>query len=788
MIIKECVKRGLVLLLTMMLCLFAYAAEDAFVVEKIQIEGLQRIKLGTVLNYLPVTRGQTIQPEDSSKIIRALYKTGFFSNVILERHGEDLLIKVIERPTIGSIQVTGNSNISTKAMLDSFKAIGLAEGRVYDVSVLDNVKESLQNQYFDRGNYNAKVTTTVTPISQNRVTITIAINEGGSAKIKQIKIIGNEAYSESKLLGQFSLGESRAWSYFTKKDQYSREKLDADLEKLKSFYMDQGYINFKIDSTQVSLTPDKQNVYIIIHVTEGAQYHLKGFDVAGQIAVPKESVMKIIKLQPGEIFSRRNIAMTTTMIGNFLGDFGYAFASVQPMPVVDEETKTIFITFNVDSGKRFYVRYIYFVGNTKTMDKVLRREMRQMEGAESSLEKVRMSERRLNMLGYFKDVGVKTKPVPGTEDEIDLEFHVTEAPSATVSLSAGYSASQGLLINGGFDQPNFMGTGKTVGFNAEASYYVNSFGAFYFDPMITEDGIGMGVSLSATVTDYDRNNKGKLAPKNQKITSFNMDQYNVNWYFSLPIAEDNSVTAGIGYQVTDLTIKNHASLNLLAFRHRYGEHFQNILLSSGWSYVGLDRPVFPTKGFANFLNGTLAVPVTSESQTYYKANYSAYLYQPLFAGFILNLRGEIGYGNGLFDTDDLPFYENYFGGGIGVQGAVRGYKGYSLGPRDSQGNALGGNFLVDGSIGLIVPLPFAQDTLRTTVFVDAGNVFTDATLYVDPRFKCSGVDSGPIRIAAGIGAEWNSPFGPLVLSLASPLNKEHCDSRETFQFTISRRF
>lgn len=765
------------------------SADESFVIKNIKVEGLQRIALGTVLNYVPVQVGQTIEAGTTANIIRALYKTGFFSHVEIQHLDDNLIIKVKERPTIGSIQITGNSLLGTDVLKDSLKNIGLAQGRVYDKAILDNIQSSLQNQYYDQGHYSAGVTTSVTPESQNRVAISIVITEGSTAKIHHIKIIGNHAFSETKLLRQFALSKAHFWDFFSKKDQYSKEKLDADLETLKSFYLDQGYINFKIDSAQVSITPDKKQVYIVIHITEGPQFRLKGFDLSGQLALPKEDLRRLVAplLIEGEVFSRKQVTQATTVLGDYLGDYGYSFAIIRPLPELDEEKKEVFVNLLVEPGHRIYVRRINFSGNTKTEDVVLRREMRQQEGAIISLEKIKLSEKRLRSLGYFKNVGVNTRRVAEAEDEVDLDFQVIEAASANITAGAGYSDTRKFIFNAGFNQPNFLGTGNSVGLNFAMDRYTNSLSGSYYDPYYTKDGVGRGISLYASTADYVHSN----------VSPYEMDQYGGNVFYSWPLSEHNSMTMGYGYQITNLNIKGNidnlgpnpaatASLELLRFKHQHGEHFRNLLLTTGWSYVNYDRAIYPRRGYGHTTDVLVAIPASSSSLNYYQANYTGRLYQPLFdSDFILTLRGELGYGDGWGDGQ-LPFYQNYRAGGIGVQGELRGFKGYSVGPKDSLGNNLGGNFLVDGTIGLIIPSPIAKDAVRPMLFFDFGNVWTNVTPIVDPRFilGCD-QDPGPLRTSVGLSVEWRSPIGPLIVALAKPLNKQGCDNTETLQFTVS---
>ncbi len=776
LLIKRIVK-AFCLIFLLLTCISAFAMKS-FVVKKIKVEGLHRIQYGTVLNYLPIEPGQELQQGDTAHIIHSLYKAGFFSQVSVSREGNILIIHVKERPTVGHIEILGKTSVTKENLLKSFKSVGLSEGQIFNQSVLDNVRDSIQNRLYERGNYAAKVTTHVKTLSDNRVAVQIRVDEGSAATIKEIKIIGNHDFTDWTLLNKFALSSPRPWALLTKQDKYSREKLDADIERLRSFYMDKGYIEFAIDSVNVSMTPDKKEVYITIYITEGTQYHISGVDIIGQTIIPRETLLEKINYTQGEIFSRKKIAEFNRVLGDYLAEYGYAYATIRPIPEIDHENKTVLVILNIEPGQKYYIRHIYFKGNAKTEDIVLRREMRQEEGAISSLANIRLSERKLNLLGFFKGVNLRPTKVPGTDDQMDLTFEVAEVPSARITAGAGYSDTQGILLNGGFNQTNFLGMGKSIGFNFSTSSYVTKFSFDFFNPYYTEAGIGRGFNIYAKKTDYKRSGI--------EITDYIMDQYGANLSYSLPITEDNNIQFGLGYQRTELHIGGGASLNLQAFEAKNGEDFQNALLSAAWSYVDLDRAMFPTEGYVQNLKALLAAPLTSESLTYYKLHYAGQYYYPFGAsGYILSLRGEAAYGNGLFGTDTLPFYENYYAGGIGVQGSVRGYKGYSIGPIDSKGEILGGNFLVDGTIALIVPQPFARDTLRTSLFVDMGNVYTNADLLVDPvYYPCSGQPSGPLRFSAGIALQWNSPMGPLLISFAKAINEQPCDTLDIFQFTV----
>lgn len=815
------VKSGFIIFLFLFAWMNATYADECFTVKDIQVQGTHRIASGTVLNYLPIQIGQNICKSDSANIIKTLYKTGFFNNINLSEKQGVLIVSVEERPTIGSLQIIGNKAIPTKALLEALKNVDIVEGRVYDVSILDNVKGSLQNQYYNQGNYNAKVDLETTEMSQNRVAIKITINEGEKAKIRQIQILGNEAFSDRTLLRQFKLDRSHVWSFITKGDQYSREKLDNDLQTLKSFYLDRGYVHFDIESIQVSITPDKSDVYIVLRIKEGKQYKIKGYEFDGQLMLPREEYEKLIDLQPGEIFSHKRITHISKKMSEMLGNHGYSLAAVRTIPEIDDEKLEVTIIFIIEPKYMIYVRRINFKGNHKTEDQVLRREMRQQEGAPYDLSKVKLSEHRLNMVRYFKHVDSETKPVPGVEDQVDVNFNVVEGASATFNLAAGYSATNKFLFRGGFEQENFLGTGSSVGVGFNTDKYHTVYSANYFNPYYTVNGIGRGFDFYADVTDYD---------KSEDITAFSSDQYGANVFYSIPVTETDSITLGYGLQLTYLRIPDRApeaeraaaakiclnpagyspeevssacstlnkgsSLELQQFKEQNGTDFKNLMLNAGWRHIDFDRAIFPTRGYGQFVNGKMGIGFGDERLNYYKLSYLGQYYYPIYKGFILSLRGEAGYGNGFAGTQYLPFYENFRAGGIAVQGQVRGFKGYTLGPKDSDGDAIGGNILVDGTLGLIVPLPFAQETLRTTAFIDFGNAYSELSPMIDPIVPFCPMhdaspdcqDAGAIRITTGVALEWRSPIGPLLISVAFPLNKRKLDRTDNPQFTVSTGF
>jgi outer membrane protein insertion porin family len=745
-----------------------YAA-NGFVVQDIKVVGLQRVSTGTVLNYLPVQVGEEINSASTGQIIRSLYETGFFQSVELQRQGNTLIVEV-ERATIGSINVVGNSEIPSDKMKEILKDLGLVQGRVFQRASLERLEKELKQVYNIRGKYNSRVDSTVNELTENRVAITVTISEGRVSRISQIKIIGNHDFSDSELLSELDLSTSGVFTYFTKKDQYSKTAMDASLESLRTFYLDRGYLKFNIISSQVLLSPDKKDVFINIHIEEGPQYHFEGYEIVGRTIVPKEKLENQIKIKPGKVFSRKEVTESISAIGQVLGDEGYGFPTINTEPRIDEEKKTVFIVFQVDPGRHIYVRRINFHGNTKTGDYVLRNIIRQNEGSLLSLHNIKESERQLHLLNYLKNVNVKTTPVPGTNNQVDLDVDVEEAHSAEASASAGYGTN-GPQFNVSFNQYNFMGTGRTVGAGFSASYWGQNYSLNYYNPFYTNTGIGRGVDFYFS----------KVDPQHLDVASYGSDRYGVNIFYNMRLNEYSSLQYGYGYQ--GFYIQSAGIVpQYQNFVDLYGRNFKQIRLNTGWNRNTYDKVPYPTSGTNQQSNFLVALPADHDSFKYYKASYQAKLYYPLPKDFIFTLYGNIAYGN-TFNSEGLPFFENYFAGGIAQPGQVRGYQSYSLGPQDFRNNSLGANFLVNGSIGMALPYPLSRETFRTTLFLDGGNVYAEGT-----PFLLSGTLSGPVRYSAGVAVEWRSPFGPLAFSLAKPLNKQPLDEEEPFQFTVSSSF
>ena len=775
-------KRILILCLTALLLIFSQiVSAESFTVKAIRVRGLQRISLGTVLNYLPIKVGDLLSDQYSAKILRSLYQTGFFEVVSLDRDDSTLVINVIERATIGDIKTSGNKMIPKKKFDELLKQIGLVKGEVFNRSVLERIEKQLKEEYNNLGKYNARVTAEVKPLARERVSVVITISEGKNTRIRQIDIIGAKTFSESTLLKEFKLSTTGIISFFRGTDQYSKEKMEASLEALKSYYMDRGFIKFNIVSTQVSLTPDRKHVYITVKIEEGPRYHFNGFEIQGKTILPKDKLQALVAIKSGDVFSRKVVTDAVTAMGDALGDKGYGFPSIQAKPQIDEIHKTIYITFLITPGHMFYVRRIIFSGNIKTGDYVLRHVIKQQEGALLRVTRVKESERQLRILSFLKDISVKTVPVPGTNDQVDLIFSVTETSSAVLSASAGYSIEQHRFsVNASVTQPNFLGTGSSLGFNFNSSGWGQTYSINYYNPFYKPNGIGRGFNIYYRTT----------TPSKLELADYDTKQLGGGVNYNILMSDTFSFQFGANYEGLELDV-NRGTPPLLRvltaqfanFITRYGDDFKQVLLTGGWQSNSYDQFPFPTHGLHEQLDATLALPGDSSSLYFYKLNFISHWYHPLFAGFIMSAQAAFGYGNGFASTNTLPFYENFFAGGIGTGGQVRGWRSYTLGPKDSFGNSLGGNVLAAGTVDLILPHPLSQESFRTSVFFDAGNTWT----YNIPT-GLAGTNAGPLRYSVGVGVTWHSPLGMLMVSFAEPLNKRAGDKEQNIQFTMSSGF
>jgi len=754
-------------------CLFLLAvcfastsfSAEPFVVKDIRLEGLQRISAGTVFNYLPIKVGDRVDSQRTGEALRALYKTGFFRDVRIEREGDSLVVFLHERPSIASIEFTGNKELSTENLLESLQQEGFAQGRVFNRSTFDQVEQELRRTYFAVGKYGVKITSTITPLERNRVGILFDISEGAVATIKQINVVGNLAYDNDDLVDLFTLETTGFWSWITANDQYSKLKLSADLETLRSFYLDNGYINFNIDSTQVSITPDKKDVYITINITEGDQFTVSDIRMAGEILVPQEELFGLVVVEHDSIFSRQKIVETSKNISDWLGNEGYAFANVNAVPEIDDEAKTVALTFFLDPGKRVYVRRVNFKGNTKTEDKVLRREMRQIEGGWISTGAIERSKERLERLGFFEEVNVETPAVPGTTDQVDVNISVKEKSSGSLIIGAGFSQVAGVTINIGLTEENFLGTGNRVSATFNNSDINRTYALGWTDPYITQDGVSLSADIYSRAT-----NAG-----NANLADYDLDELGFRIGTGVPISEFNKIDFGITPQRTEFTPGPDPSTEVSDFATQTGGEYTTYTLSAGWSNDSRDSFLLPTRGSLISLIGDVATP--GGDLTYYKLTFRYQQIIDLTRLFAIRFDTELGYGDGYGDTSELPLTENYFAGGIR---SVRAYEANTLGPRDSKGSPIGGDRKLTGTLELILPLPFIKDSkaFRITTFVDAGNVF-------GPGQKFAFED---LRASVGLSGIWVSPFGPLTVSIGYPFNDQPGDDIQNFQFTLGTAF
>ncbi len=742
-------------------------AFQSFVVGDIRVQGLQRISLGTTLNYLPVRVGETLTPEKASAAVRALFKTGFFEDVKLRREGNVLVIQVVERPSIAKVEFFGNEDLETTDLKNALKQVGLVEGRVFNRSILEQVKQELQRQYFSLGKYSVKIESTITPLPRNRVSVALDIDEGPAAQIRQIEIIGNRAFSDVRLLGEFSLSTPTVFSFIDSSGRFNRQEFLGDLEKLRSFYLDRGYLHFSVDSTQVAISPDKRDIYLTINVSEGNLYHVGKVDLAGEMVVPEAELRARLLVQDGEVFSRRRIVESTTRIAERLAVDGYAFANINAVPKVDEERRIIDLTFFVDPGHRVYVRRINVTGNVKTRDEVIRREIRQMEGGWLSTPLVDRSKIRLQRLGFFDSVNVETPPVPGTNDQVDLNLDVTEGSTGSFSAGLGYGQTQGLLFNLNVTFNNFLGTGNRVSAEMDNSQVNTVYRFSHTNPYFTDDGVSRTYSLHYRATDANAAN----------LAAYTTDTYGAGINFGVPLSEYNRASFGLDFENTRISTSVGVSPDTYTdWLAQNGDSFDTVQFSSSWSYDTRNRAIFADRGVYNLLSASVAVP--GMDLEYYKLAYRLKFYQPLFWGWVGYLGGSLASGDGYGDTTSLPFWENYFAGGVS---SVRGFRANTLGPREAAiDRPIGGSAKVVMNAEVYFPLPFegSSNSTRLSTFVDAGNVFA--------RFD--DIRASDLRVSAGVSVVWLSPVGALTFSWGWPIKAEDDDEKELFQFTIGTGF
>ena len=805
-------KRIAALILLASLAANAYAFEP-FVISDIRIDGLSRIAAGTVYNYLPLNKGDRLTNAEAARAIRALYQTKFFSDVELDRDGNILVIKVVERPSIAKLNIRGNKDIKTDDLKKGLKQTGIAEGETFDRLAIDGVQQELIRQYYNRGKYNVSVEPHVTRLDRNRVAIDIEIREGKAAKIREINILGNHAYTDKQIRDDFESGTPNFMSWYSKNDQYSREKLSGDLEKLQSYYMNRGYADFGVDSTQVTISPDKRNMYIDASIKEGEIYKVTDVKLLGDLILPESAMRQLVFVKEGDIFNRAAIENSSKAIKAVLSNIGYAYAKVTPIPKLDKDKHTVDLTMYVEPGQRVYVRRVIFSGNTKTEDNVLRREMRQLEGSMYSQAAIDRSKIRLQRLGYFKKVDIDKKLVPGSQDQVDVSVKVEEQAAGSMQFGIGYSQYAGIILNASLSQNNLFGSGDSFSVSGSRSTYQTSFGANYYNPYLTDNGIGIGYSVNYSKTDYG----------NTDYANYSTSAKGFSTYLGIPISETDGVRVGLGISSNKVNLfPGYSPRDLIDYQNQLGNKTIHSWTGTlGWNHDTRNGFWAPTRG--GLLQAQADVALPGSTVQYWKLTAEANHYWPIGKGFVLYLDGQVGYGktygkNGISDDQfavlkaateaqrgagyvmpdlrqDFPFFANFSAGGVRD---VRGFQDNTLGPRvcidgsspDARGNCLGaywaqpigGSFKVLGTAELYLPLPFLKDinTARVSLFTDVGNVYRDYQSF----------DASTLRASAGVSLHWQAPIGPLIISLAVPFRSQPSDGHyeERIQFTFGSQF
>lgn len=770
------------------------AHAQGFKIADIRINGLQRVSAGSVFGALPLNVGEQVDDQQLVESTRALFKTGFFQDIQLGRDGDVLLITVVERPSIASIDIEGNKAISTDDLMKGLKQSGLAEGEVFQRATLEGVRNELLRQYVAQGRYSTAVDAEVVAQPRNRVGLKIRIDEGEVAAIKHINVVGNSIFDQAELDDQFTLKTSNWLSFFKNDDKYAREKLSGDLERLRSYYMDRGYINMEILSTQVSISPDKKQVFITVNISEGAKYTVRDITLRGDLKVPEDQIHALLLVQKGQVFSRKLMTSTSDLITRRLGNEGYTFANVNAVPVPSKDGNTVDIEFVVDPGKRAYANRINFRGNTKTEDQVLRREMRQMEGGWASTYLIDQSKTRLERLGYFKEVNVETPAVAGVDDQVDVNYSVEEQSSGSITASVGFAQSAGLILGGSITQNNFLGTGNSASLGLTRSEYQSKYNIGFTDPYFTKDGVSLGYNAFYNKTDYnDYYDDG--------VSYYSINSYGAGATLGYPINETSRISFGLTAQHDSIEPGTYSADEIYDFIDREGKEFTNFKANLGWSESTLNKGILATRGYAQNLN--LMVTVPGSDLSFYKIDYTGQTFLPVSASTSLRFHTKLGYGNGYGSTDGLPFYENYTAGG---EGTVRGFESGTLGPRntpatgtyssagqayysDRDTEALGGNIMITGGVEYLFPMPFIKDnkSLRTSLFWDVGSVYSDKC-YLSTTTGCDGVDLSQMASSVGVGVTWYSPMGPLSVNLALPIRKPDDAETQVFQFSMGQTF
>ena len=794
---------------------FNLASFDEFLVSDIRIIGLQRVSTGSIFNVIPISVGDKIDTRKSNDIVRSLFSTEQFDDIQIGKDGNTLVITVIERPSISSIDISGNKALKTEQLLESLDGVGINEGEVYKRSTLEKVKSELVRSYASNGRYGAGVEIREVPKPRNRIEINIEVDEGKSAKIEKINIIGNETFSDEDLLDSFELSEGSFFSFLSNDNQYSREKLVGDIESLESYYRDRGYLKFSIESSQISLSRDKKSIFITHNINEGDKYTIDEVDVIGDIPFEEEVYKEIINSLKDQTYSQAQVTSIEEFFVNILGNRGYAFAEVTGNTEIKEDSNLVKLIFSVLPGNRTYTRKILFTGNLVTQDNVLRREMRQFEGAWSSNNNIEAGKVRLERLGYFKEVNVETIPVVGTDDQIDVVYSVEEETTGSVGGNIGYS-DFGLMLGFNLQEKNFFGSGNTVGIGINKNIYSEMYNISYMNPYATKDGVSLGYNVYFRETDYGEFN----------VANYLTNSHGLGAQFGYPISDISRLGFSLTYDKTDIDIGTLPAREIYDFVSAEGRVFETLSGQFSWQRITLNRGLFPTNGSSTGV--TLSLTIPGSDLNYYRLNLRQRFYRPISENFVFGFQGELGYLDSYGDTEETPFFQNFYAGG---PRSLRGFESNTLGPRttdapcyefnyeeetcpnlidiDGDGeldtpyynpyaNAtsrsryrdrpIGGNIKVEGSLQLIFRLPFIEDqrSIRSAFFFDFGNVFSDNCK--DYQINCFKPSIDDLRYSYGIGITWITGFGPLSLAIAKPTNAGPQERTEEFQFTVGNVF
>lgn len=744
----------------------AFADWDPFVVDSIEIEGAERVAEGTVLNYLPIREGDEITPEDGRQAIRQLYEAELFDDVELRRSDDDLIVRVGERPAIGELNIEGSFEMDEERLRDTLAEIGVERGRIFNRSLLEQSEQELRQLLLGQGKYALELETEVRELDENRVAIDLTLNEGKTARIRQVNIIGNESFSDDTLKDEMESGVKGALQFLSSRDEYSRQRLEGDLENIRSWYLDRGYLQFAITSTQVSLTPDRRDIYVTINVEEGDRYDVGDVDIAGDLPIDRDTVEEQVSVEEGQLFKRSDVTDSESDIADILGAAGYAFADVEVDTDVDESDRTVDISFRVDPGKRAYVRRVEFTGQDVTQDEVYRREMRQIEGATYSPQQVERSRVRIQRLPQVEQVSVDTERVG--EDQVDIVYDIRERRTGSLSFGAGVSSSQGLVFNASLEERNLLGTGQDLTLSVDTSEDTTGGEIRFRDPYHTIHGVSR--TLRARYQETDPSDISSQA-------RYFSDSGTAGVSYGIPLGEFDRMNAGLAVEGDRIQTTTSTPDEIVDFLDEEGNEFLALEATVGYRRDTRNRTVFPDEGHLNRVSLTAAVP--GSDLEYYRAQFNHETYFPLSDRFTASLSGDVAAGSGFGDQEELPFYNRFFAGGIR---SVRGYERNSLGPRfeDETDQATGGDLRTTGTAELSFPPPFVEESggTRLSLFYDFGTVFR----------RPEDFDVSDFRSSVGVSFNWRSPVGPLSFSLASPIDDEPGDDTEVFQFTIGTMF